>query len=126
MRIVVIIARILLGAMFVFAGLNGFFMFAKPPQMPTGLPGEFMDVFFKSHWIWLVAACQVIGGALLLLGRYVTLGVVVLGPVLVNILAYHITMDLPGIVPGAVCTILWAVVAWNARRNLAGIFAERT
>ena len=126
MKIVVIIARVLLGAMFVFAGLNGFFLWAKPAQMPTGLPGQFMDVYFKSHWVWLVAGCQLLAGALLLIGRYVTLGLVILGPVLVNILTYHITMDPPGIVPGVVCTILWAIVAWSARRNLAGIFAART
>ncbi len=123
MRIVVIICRILLGLMFVVFGMNGFIGFLKPPQMPTGLPGEFMDVFFKSHWIWVVAGCQVIGGLLLLIGRYVTLGLAILGPVLVNILTYHITMDLKGIVPGVVCTILWAVIAWNKRENLRGIFA---
>lgn len=123
MRIGVMVCRILLGAMFVIFGFNGFFGFLKPPQMPTGLPGEFMDVFFKSHWIWVVAAAQVISGALLLVNRYVTLGLVILGPVLVNILTYHITMDLPGIVPGLVCTILWAIVAWSKRDNLRGIFA---
>jgi putative oxidoreductase len=123
MRIVVIICRILLGLMFVVFGMNGFIGFLKPPQMPTGLPGEFMDVFFKSHWIWVVAGCQVLGGLLLLIGRYVTLGLVILGPVLVNILTYHITMDMKGIVPGVVCTILWAVIAWNKRENLRGIFA---
>lgn len=123
MRIVVIICRILLGALFVFAGLNAFFMWAKPAQMPTGLPGEFNEVMFKSHYIWVVAGCQVVGGALLLIGRYVTLGLVVLGPVLVNILTYHAAMDMKGIVPGAVCTILWAIIAWNYRKNLEGIFA---
>jgi putative oxidoreductase len=65
----------------------------------------------------------VLGGLLLLIGRYVTLGLVILGPVLVNILTYHITMDMKGIVPGVVCTILWAVIAWNKRENLRGIFA---
>jgi putative oxidoreductase len=123
MRIFVIICRILLGALFVFAGLNGFFMWAKPAQMPTGLAGEFNDALFKSHYLWVVAGCQVLGGALLLMGRYVTLGLVILGPILVNILAYHITMDIKEIIPGIVCTILWAVIAWNYRKNLEGIFA---
>lgn len=123
MRIVVIICRILLGALFVFSGLNIFFNFVKPQQMPTGLPGEFMHAMFTSHYFWVVGACQLLGGLLLLIGRYVTLGLIFLGPVLVNILAYHISMDLKGIPPGIVCTILWAVIAWNKRENLKGIFA---
>lgn len=123
MRIVVIIARILLGAMFVFSGLNIFFNWATPKELPTGLPGEYMHVMFTSHYIWVVGACQFIGGLLLLIGRYVTLGVVILGPVLVNILAYHISMDIKGIPPGIVCSILWAIVAWSKRDNLRGIFA---
>src|SRR6185312_2249372 len=123
MRIVVIICRILLGALFVFSGLNIFFNWVGPKEMPTGLPGEFMHVMFTSHYIWVVGACQLLGGLLLLIGRYVTLGLVLLGPVLVNILAYHISMDMKGIPPGIVCTILWAVIAWNYRKNLEGIFA---
>jgi len=82
-----------------------------------------MHVMFTSHYIWVVGACQLLGGLLLLIGRYVTLGLVLLGPVLVNILAYHISMDMKGIPPGIVCTILWAVIAWNYRKNLEGIFA---
>jgi putative oxidoreductase len=114
-----------LGLIFLVFGLNGFLNFLPMGPMPTGLAGEYMDAMFKSHYIWLVAGCQVLGGVLLLLNRYATLGLVILGPVLVNILAFHITMAPKGIAPGLVCTLLWAILAWNARRNLAGIFAPR-
>jgi putative oxidoreductase len=77
----------------------------------------------KSHYFWLVAGAQVLGGALLLVNRYVTLGLVILAGVIVNILAFHLAIDPPGIVPGLVCGILWAVVAWSKRENLRGIFA---
>src|SRR3954467_14761815 len=107
MRIVVIIARTLLGLAFVVFGLNGFLNFMKPPQPPTGVIAEFMDVMMiKSHYFWLVAGCQVLGGALLLVNRFVALGVVILAAVIVNILAFHLAIDPPGIVPGLVCAIL--------------------
>ena len=125
MRIVVIIARVLLGLIFFVFGLNGFLDFIPKGPMPTGLAGEYIGVLIKSHYIWLVAACQVIGGALLLLNRYVTLALVILAPVIVNILAFHLTMDIKGIVPGLVAAICWGIVAWSARRNLAPIFAPR-
>jgi putative oxidoreductase len=125
MRIVVTISRILLGLLFFVFGLNGFLNFIPTGPMPNGLAGEYMDALFKSHYIWLIAGCQVIGGALLLLNRYATLGLVILGPVLVNILAYHISMHPSGMAPGLVCTLLWLILAWHARGNLAGIFAPR-
>src|SRR5436309_10378994 len=127
MRIVVIISRVLLGLMFVVFGLNGFLNFMKPPQPPTGLVLDFMNVMvIKSHYFWLVAGCQVLGGLLLLVNRYVALGLVILAAIIVNILTFHLAMDLKGIVPGIICGILWVVVAWSARGNLAGIFEPQT
>jgi uncharacterized membrane protein YphA (DoxX/SURF4 family) len=126
MKIVVIIARVLLGLMFFVFGLNGFLNFMKPPQPPTGLVADFMNVMvIKSHYFWLVAGCQMLGGILLLANRYVALGLVILAAIIVNILTFHLAMDPKGIVPGLICGILWAIVAWSARGNLAGIFEPR-
>ena len=125
MKIVVAIARILMGLAFFVLGLNGFLNFIPSGPMPTGLAGDFINALLKSHYVWVVAFCQVIGGLLLLINRYVTLGLVLLGPVIVNILAYHLAMDLKGIVPGLVMTVCWAIVAWSARKNLAPIFSPR-
>src|SRR4051812_27858563 len=127
MRIVVIIARVLVGLAFFVFGLNGFLNFMKPPQPPTGLITDFMNVMaIKSHYFWLVAGCQMLGGLLLLVNRYVALGVVILAAVIVNIITFHLTMDPKGIVPGVVCGLLLLVVAWSVRRNLSGIFAAKT
>src|SRR6266481_8909772 len=86
MKIAVIIARILLGFIFVFFGLNGFLQFLKAP-LPGGLAGQFLSVFFQSHWVLAVSAVQLVGGLLLLVNRYVPLAL--LGPVIVNIILYH-------------------------------------
>src|SRR5881227_3550726 len=104
MRIAAMICRILLGLMFVVFGLNGFLNFMKPPQPPTGLVLDFMNVMaIKSHYFWLVAGCQVLGGLLLLVNRYVGVGLVILAAILANILTFHLAMDPKGIVPGIVC-----------------------
>jgi putative oxidoreductase len=124
MKIAALIARILLGLLFFVFGLNGFLHFIPMGQMPTGDAGQFIGVMFHSHWIVFVSAIQVIGGALLLIGRYVPLALILLGPVIVNILVYHILMEPKGIVPGLVAAILWFIVAYSRRENLAGIFAQ--
>jgi putative oxidoreductase len=125
MKIAVMISRILLGLMFVVFGLNGFLNFIPAPPPPPGLAGKYAEVLLQSHYIFLVAGVQVIGGALLLVNRYAVLGLVLLGPVIVNILAFHIFMAPKTIGPGLVVTVLWAIVAYGARRHLACIFVQR-
>jgi len=126
MKIVVLIARILMGLIFFVFGLNGFFNFLHMGPLPTGLAGEFIDVFFKSHYVYFVSALQVVGGALLLVNRYVPLGLTLLGPVIVNILLYHLLMDLKGIPLGLVVTACWAIVAYRNRQYFAGLLVQKT
>jgi uncharacterized membrane protein YphA (DoxX/SURF4 family) len=126
MKIVVLIARILMGFIFFVFGLNGFFNFLHMGPMPTGLAGEFIGVFFKSHYVYVVSALQVVGGALLLVNRYVPLALTLLGPVIVNILLYHLLMDPKGIPLGLVVTVCWAIVAYRNRQYFAGLFVQKT
>ncbi len=124
MKIAVMIGRILLGLIFFVFGLNGFLHFLPVPPLPDNDAGHFIGVLIHSRHIVVVAAVQVIGGALLLVGRYVPLALILLGPVIVNILLYHILMEPKGIVPGLVAAILWFIVAYDRRENLRGIFAK--
>ncbi|MDE1170167.1 MAG: hypothetical protein PW734_03000 [Verrucomicrobium sp.] len=110
--------RILLGVLFTVFGLNGFFHFIPAPEM-SGDAGAFMGAIFHSGYFAVIFACQLIGGVLLLLGRFVPLGLVFLGPVLVNILAFHATMAPSGAGPGIACTVLWLIVAYQKRALLA-------
>ncbi len=124
MKIVALIARILLGAIFLVFGLNGFLHFIPAPP-PSGLAGQFVTVLFASHYTWVIFAVQVIGGALLLVDRYVVLALVLLGPVIVNILTFHVLMAPAGVPLAAVVTLLWAILAVRNKQHLAGIFAPR-
>lgn len=125
MKIVTLIARLLLGLIFFFFGLNGFFNFLDMGPMPTGLAGQFIGALAQSHYFWVVAALQVIGGALLLINRFVPLGLVLLGPVIVNILLYHLFLNATGILMAVVVTILWFIVFYAHRQYFSGIFVQR-
>jgi len=126
MKIVTLIARILLGLIFVVFGLNGFLNFLSMGPMPTGLAGQFIGALFVSHYLWVVAALQIAGGALLLVNRFVPLGLVLLGPVIVNIICYHLFLNPSGAIPAAVVTVLWFVVFYSRRQYFSGIFAQQT
>ena len=126
MKILTLIARLLLGLVFLVFGLNGFLNFLNMGPMPTGLAGQFFGALFLSHYIWVIAAVQVAGGALLLVNRFAPLGLVLLGPILVNIICYHVFLNPSGAVPAAVVTVLWLIVFYGHRQHFSGIFAQRT
>ena len=126
MRIVTLIARFLLGLICLVFGLNGFLNFLSMGPMPTGLAGQFIGALSLSHYYWVVAALQIAGGLLLLVNRFVPLALVLLGPIIVNIICYHVFLNPSGAVPAALVTVLLLIVFYGNRRYFAGILVQRT
>jgi putative oxidoreductase len=124
MKIAVLIARILLGLLFLVFGLNGFLHFIPMPP-PSGLAGQYMGALFVSHYLVVVFLLQVVGGALLLANRYVPLGLLLLGPVLVNILLFHSFMAPEGLPMALFATVLWLIVFAGVRKAFVGVFVQR-
>jgi putative oxidoreductase len=126
MKIAALIARYLLGLVFLVFGLNGFLHFIPAQPMPPGPAGQFAGALIASHYFLVVAALQVAGGALLLVNRYVPLALVLLGPVIVNIFSFHLLMDRHGLPMAIVAVILWGILFLRHRQYFSGIFAQRT
>ena len=124
MKIVGAIARYLLGLIFLVFGSNNFLHFLNAP-LPAGQAGQFAGLLFATHYFYVVGVIMVISALLLLSNRFVGLGLTLLGPVLFNILTYHLLMDPGGIGVGAFATLLWALVAWEHRVVFARLFAAR-
>ena len=74
MKTATLIARILLGLMFVVFGLNGFLHFIPMPPPPKGPAGEFAGALFSTGYLNVVMALQLVGGLLVLSGRFLPLG----------------------------------------------------
>ena len=125
MRVLTLVARLLLGLLFLVFGLNGFLNFLDMGPMPSGLAGQFIGALFLSHYYWVIAGLQVVAGVLLIVGYYVPLALVLLGPIIVNILLYHIFLLPAGIVLALVATALWFIVFYAYRQYFSGIFVQR-
>lgn len=124
MKIAVLVSRLLLGFLFLVFGLNGFLHFLPMPPQP-GLAGEYFTVLASSNYMVLVFLLQVAGGVLLLANRFVPLALTLLGPVLVNILLFHILLAPAGLPVAGIAAVLWFVVFYSVRQAFTGLFAQR-
>jgi len=122
MRIAVIIARTILGLIFFVFGLNGFLHFIPNPPPPPAV-GAFIGALSATGYILkLVFGTQVIGGALLLTGVAVPFALVILAPIIVNIVAFHIYLS-PDLLPVAlIVAALELFLAWYYRAAFAPLF----
>jgi uncharacterized membrane protein YphA (DoxX/SURF4 family) len=121
MKILTIIARVLLGLIFVFFGSNGLLHFLPMPPLPQGVTGEYLHAFFASGYVYVISGFQFAGGLLLLIGRFVPLGLTILAAIIVNIWAFHLLMAPEGLPPAVVVTILELFLVWSYRASFAGI-----
>ncbi|OLD85924.1 MAG: hypothetical protein AUG81_11850 [Verrucomicrobia bacterium 13_1_20CM_4_54_11] len=121
MKILTIIARILLGLIFLFFGSNGLLHFLPMPPLPQGVAGEYLHSFFASGYVYVISGFQVIGGLLLLIDKFVPLGLTILGAIIVNIWIFHILMAPEGLPPGIFVAILELFLVWRYRDAFKGI-----
>ncbi|HEY1470467.1 MAG TPA: hypothetical protein VGF61_15600 [Candidatus Acidoferrum sp.] len=125
MRIATIIARILLGLIFVFFGSNAFLHFLPMPPMPPSPAERFLTSLVESRYVLVIGGAQVLGGLLLLINRYVPLALTILGAVIVNIISYHVFMAPAGVSLAVLVTILWAFLFYSYRQHFTTLFAQR-
>ncbi len=121
MKTATIISRVLLGLIFVTFGLNMFLNFIPMRPPPEGPAREFMTALFMSHYVYVVGALQVVGGLILLSGRWMPLGLTLLGPVIVNIVCFHVLMAPAGLPMAIVVSLLALFLLWRYREHFAGL-----
>lgn len=97
------ISRVLLGLILIVFGVNAFYDFLGLPAMPP----EAREVFeYMGYMIMYAVLFQILIGILLLINRFVPLALLVLAPISLNILAFHLFFFPAGILPGLVVAIL--------------------
>jgi uncharacterized membrane protein YphA (DoxX/SURF4 family) len=124
MRIAVTVARILLGLVFFVFGLNGLLHFMPNPP-PTPPAADFFGALIRTGYMFmLIFGAQVLGGALLLLNVAVPFALVILAPVIVNIVAFHVYLSpVPAQLAIALfVTLMEAILAWHYREVFAPLF----
>jgi uncharacterized membrane protein YphA (DoxX/SURF4 family) len=81
------IAGILLGLCFLAASIPFLFHLMKMPKLPEGPVAQYMELMGSTGYMTFVKVFELIGGILVMIPRLRNIGLLILGPILVNILA---------------------------------------
>lgn len=123
MKFAVIGARVLLGLIFFVFGLHGFFQFSfiSTPEMSEA-GGSFMGALMGTgYFMKVVKAVEVTAGLMILTGRFLPLGLILLAPVTVNILLFHSFLDPAGVGMAIFIVAMQLFLAWSYRDAYSGI-----
>lgn len=121
----VLVARVVLGLPFLVIGLNHFLHFMPMPEqtLPENA-AKYAGALAASGYLNAVKVLEIVGGALVLSGRLVPLGLTILTPIAVNIILFEIFMLGAG-GPGVAFTTLCVALVWAYRAHFASVFAVK-
>ncbi len=121
MRILAAIAGVLLGLIFI--ALSSMYLFhfgPPPPPFPAGSPAAmFMGAVVPTGYFTFVKVCELIGGVLVLFPASRNYGLLLLGPIVANILAFNICLVgnnavmQPPVIAVTVLTVLAVLCGWR-------------
>jgi uncharacterized membrane protein YphA (DoxX/SURF4 family) len=119
------VAGILLGLLFIMSAVVVLFGLVQMPPPPEGTPAAmFFGVFGPTGYLTFVKVLELLGGILVAIPRTRNFGLLILGPILVNILAFHaFIMKGAGLFDPMLIGIclLAAYLLWVGRQQFAGL-----
>jgi putative oxidoreductase len=127
MKHITTIASVLLGIAFIVFGANFFLHFIPMPNdaAPASAPHKlFMAALAPTGYLAMVKIFEIIGGVLLLVPAARNIGLLIIGPIIVNIIAYHAFLtDRSGLFapPHVVIYLLGAYLLFAGRKAFAGL-----
>ncbi len=124
MKIATNIAGSLLGLLFIAFSLMVLLHMAPNPPLPPDSPADhFMKAFVPTGWLTFVKICELVGGILVAIPKTRNFGLLVLGPIIINILCFHVlVMDWNGLNAVHALIVTAALfLLWAERKAFAGL-----
>ena len=121
-----LVAHLILGLIFFLFGLDKFLNFLPQPELEPAAGAFFGALAETGYFLKLLATVEVIAGTWLLMRRFVPLALVMLAPVVVNILFFHLFLSPAGLPIALVVVVLEAYLGfWVYRRNFGPVLAAK-
>lgn len=120
-----IIAGVVLGLLFLMASVTYLLKLVPEPKLPEGTPiAMFMGAFGPTGYMTFVKVFELTGGILIAIPKTRNLGLLVLGPIILNILAFHVFVGDPKqlLNPMVIVLVVLALyLLWVGRKNFAAL-----
>ncbi len=117
------ILRIVLGLILIIFGANKFLNFMPMPPM-EGNAATFMGGLGASGYMFpLLGILEILIGILLIMNKAVPFALILLAPLAVNMVLFHIAMAPAGMAPAALVFILNAYLMYSNWDKFKGLFA---
>lgn len=105
--------RILLGAILVVFGLNKFLNFIPAPELPKNAADFINSLVSTGYILQVVGIVEIVIGVFLLLNKWVAFALIVLVPISLNILLFHLFLDIPGISGALLVAVINGVLMYK-------------
>jgi hypothetical protein len=120
----------LLGLLFAMASIPVLFHLVQIPPPPEGTPvAMFMGAFGPTGYMTFVKVLELTGAILVAIPKTRNLGLLILGPIIVNIIAFHVFLGSPkGLLDPMVVAIMGLALflLWAGRKAFAGLLVTRS
>lgn len=113
--------RILLALALLFFGANKLFEFMPLYELPAEASNFIESLESTGYVFYVVALLEIIIGLLLLFGKWVPFALILLAPISLNILLFHMFLDVSGIAVAIVIVAINIILIfkyWKAYRPL--------
>jgi putative oxidoreductase len=116
------IVRLLLGIILVVFGSNMFLHFIPLPP-PVGAAGDFMNSLGATGYIFpVIGLFEVFIGAMLLLKKWVAFALILLAPISLNIVLFHLFLDIPGVAVALLVALLNGILIYKNWKQYKPLF----
>jgi len=113
--------RIILGLILIIFGANKFGHFMPSPEL-TGDAANFMGALGGAGYFTILGVLEILIGLLLVINKWVPFALILLAPLAVNFLIFHLKYNMEGIGPAAIVSLLTVVLLYANKDNYKSLF----
>ena len=115
------VARCVLGLILFVMGFN-YYLNVLPMAEMTPQGGLFISTLINTGYLFtIVKVIEIFAGVLLLANRYINFAVVIIAPVIVNIVLFHLFLETSGLIMAVIVAVAYGVVLNSRKRSLSGL-----